>query len=189
MAVSFYAVIIFTAGKETSCALCFYLFMYLTHKHQVLNRGPCCCLTPGSGWCLRIWGPALLSAPVAALLFPTSCLRCGFFFSPIPRLGSNSACYISMTTFVLPALATWSSTWALPPPPWPEELTALRHRLIFFCAEAAFWNKRGQSYEVSTAQTLQWSRFAGCRFTAQLLCSLLSLAVFDSSLGQQHSPG
>lgn len=39
MAVSFYAVIIFTAGKETSCALCFYLFMYLTHKHQVLNRG------------------------------------------------------------------------------------------------------------------------------------------------------
>lgn len=189
MAVSFYAVIIFTAGKETSCALCFYLFMYLTHKHQVLNRGSV--LLPHSRVRLvpEDLGTSSALSTRGCTPVPNIVLALWVFFPPIPRLGSNSACYISMTTFVLPALATWSSTWALPPPPWPEELTALRHRLIFFCAEAAFWNKRGQSYEVSTAQTLQWSRFAGCRFTAQLLCSLLSLAVFDSSLGQQHSPG
>lgn len=69
---------------------------------------------------------------------PNNVLVLWVFFPPIPRLGSNSACYISMTTFVLPALATWSSTWALPPPPWPEELTALRHRLIFFVLKQHF---------------------------------------------------
>lgn len=133
MAVSFYAVIIFTAGKETSCALCFYLFMYLTHKHQVLNRGSV--LLPHSR--VRLVPEDLGTSSALSTRGCSSCSQhracaVGFFFSPIPRLGSNSACYISMTTFVLPALATWSSTWALPPPPWPEELTALRHRLIFF---------------------------------------------------------